>query len=365
MIMIIVRIVIFSLGVAIVIGTLLSAVRTFVLPRSAPEAITRMVFLSMRRLFDLWLWRTDAYLDRDRVMALYAPFSLLVLPAVWLTLAAIGYMGMFWGLGVESLHQAFTLSGSSLLTLGFATANDLPKTILIFSEATIGLVLVALLISYLPTMYTAFSRREATVTMLEVRAGSPASAVEMILRFHRLNRMNYFSNLWITWEAWFVELEESHTSLPALAFFRSPQPDRSWITAAGAVLDASALAITIVDMPHDPQADLCIRAGYLALSRIADFFGITYEQHPKPTDPISIARVEFDAVCERLASAGVSLKPDRDQAWRDFAGWRVNYDTVLLTLAILVEAPVTPWVSDRAPPNYRPRIRFRIRKRRE
>jgi hypothetical protein len=363
--LIIVRILIFGLGVAIVIGTLLSAVRTFVLPRSAPEAITRIVFLVMRRLFDLWLWRTDAYLDRDRVMALYAPFSLLVLPAVWLTLAAIGYTGMFWGLGVASLHQAFSLSGSSLLTLGFATANDMPKTIMIFSEATIGLVLVALLISYLPTMYAAFSRREATVTLLEVRAGSPASATEMILRFHRLNRMSYFNDLWIAWESWFVELEESHTSLPALAFFRSPQPERSWITAAGAVLDASALAVAVIDMPHDPQADLCIRAGYLALSRIADFFGITYAAHPKPTDPISIAQSEFDAVCERLIAAGVKLKPDREQAWRDFSGWRVNYDTVLLRLAILVEAPVTPWVSDRAPPNYHPRIRFRIRKRRE
>src|SRR5205085_8392901 len=124
------------------------------------------------------------------------------------------------------------------------------------SEATIGLILVALLIAYLPTMYAAFSRREAAVSMLEVRAGSPPSAVEMILRFHRLNRLVYFNTLWTSWEVWFVELEESHTSLAALAFFRSPHPDRSWITAAGTVLDAAALVISTVDIPPDPQANL-------------------------------------------------------------------------------------------------------------
>lgn len=364
-IMLVLRIVVFILGLALVGGTLLSAIRSFVLPRSAPEALTRLVFLGMRRLFDLWLWRTTAYLDRDRVMALYAPFSLLVLPAVWLTLVALGYACMFWALGVAPLRAAFTLSGSSLLTLGFATADNMPKTLLVFSEATIGLILVALLISYLPTMYSAFSRREATVTMLEVRAGSPPSAYEMIARFHRLNRLDHFSDLWITWETWFVELEESHTSLPTLAFFRSPQPDRSWITAAGAVLDASALAITVLDMPHDPQADICIRAGFLALRRIADFFGIPYETNPQPTDPISIARSEFDALYDRLDDAGVPLKRDRDLAWRSFAGWRVNYDTTLLTLASLVEAPEAPWISDRAPRFFRPRVRFFLRKRRK
>ena len=31
-----------------------------------------------------------------------------------------------------------------------------------------------------------------------------------------------------------------------------------------------------------------------------------------------------------LQAAGLPLKADLDQAWRDFAGWRVNYDTVLI-----------------------------------
>jgi hypothetical protein len=209
--------------------------------------------------------------------------------------------------------------------------------------------MVALLIAYLPTMYNAFQQRELAVTMLEVRAGSPPSAVEMIIRFHRLHSLENLHGLWETWETWFAQIEESHTSLAALVFFRSPQPDHSWVTASGAVLDAASLMRSTVDVPADTQADLCIRAGYLALRRIADFFGVAYNAAAHfPDDPISIARMEFDACCSQLAAAGVPLTLDRDQAWHDFAGWRVNYDRVLLALASLTMAPYASWSSDRS-----------------
>jgi hypothetical protein len=343
-----VRLIVFIAGLVIVAGTFLSAVRTFVLPRSAPDQLTRAIFLLVRRLFDLVLNRTASYEDRDRVMALYAPLALLSMPPVWLICVLIGYMGMFWALGAATWRTAFRISGSSLLTLGFAPLDTLGETILAYSEATLGLILVALLIAYLPTMYSAFQKRETAVTLLEVRAGAPPSAVEMFLRFQRLKRMEKLGELWTSWEIWFAEIEESHTSLPALAFFRSPQPDHSWITAAGAVLDAAALAVSTLDIPHDVQADLCIRAGYLALRRIADFFNIAHNAAPTPSDMISISRDEFDEACRQLEQGGVALKPDRDQAWRDFAGWRVNYDLVLLALCGLTMAPWAPWSSDRS-----------------
>jgi len=346
--MLFVRVLVFILGFGIVIATVLSATRTFVLPRSAVVKLTRAVFLTSRFLFNLWTRRTTTYEERDRVMALYAPITLLILPAVWLVLVLVGYMGMFWAIGVGSWRMAFKVSGSSLLTLGFAQVDELPGTVLSFSEATIGLVLVALLIAYLPTMYGAFSRRELAVTMLEVRAGSPPSAIEMFARFQRLNRLDRLNELWVTWESWFADIEETHTSLAALTFFRSPQSDHSWVTAAGAILDAAALATSVIDIPHDRQADLCIRAGYLALRRISDLFRITYNPTPTPDDPVSISREEFDAACEELVNAGVPLKPDRDQAWHDFRGWRVNYDKVLLSLAGLTMAPYAPWSSDRS-----------------
>jgi len=346
--MIFLRSLVFLCGILVVALTVLSAVKTFVLPRSAPDPLTRSVFLMVRALFDLRLRWAKNYRDKDRLMAFYAPISILALLPAWLALVALGYIGMYWALGASSWLEAYKISGSSLLTLGVVTTTSFPMTFLEFTEATIGLLLVALLIAYLPTMYAAFQRREAAVTMLEVRAGSPPSAIEMILRYHRLHGLESLGEQWRTWEAWFVDVQESHTSLAALVFFRSPRPDHSWVTAAGAVLDAAALTRSTVDIPTDVQADLCIRAGYLALRHIADFFAVPYNADPQKSDPISVTRQEFEAACERLAAQDVPLKPDRQQSWEDFVGWRVNYDTVLIALAGLTMAPEAPWSSDRA-----------------
>ncbi len=335
-------------GLFLVVWTLYSAVRTIVLPRSARVTLTRLVFQGVFALFSVRLRFAKTYEDRDQIMAMFAPVALLLLPISWLIIILLGYTLMFWGLGTRPWFDAFYLSGSSLFTLGFKSVDDLPRTVLVFSEAAIGLGLVALLISYLPSIYSAFSRRESAVAMLEARAGSPPTPVELITRSHRIGLLHKLSDLWYTWELWFAELEESHTSHSYLVFFRSPLADRSWVTAAGCVLDTAALMASTVQAQGDYPPGLCIRAGFVALRRIADFFNIEYNTDPQPTDPISIAKEEFFGVYEQLVENGVPVVADREQAWRDYAGWRVNYDAPLLALARLTMAPYAPWVSDRS-----------------
>jgi hypothetical protein len=337
------QIVAFVVGVAVVARTVLGAVRTFVLPRGSNDTVTRLVFNAIRWLFDLIAPPRQPYVHRDRVHAYYAPISLIVLPGVWLVLIWLGYGAMYWAADPSSLPDALRFSGSSLLTLGSITSSLALSTLLEFTEAGIGLLLLALLISYLPTIYSAFSRRELLVNMLEVRADSPPSAVVMLTRFHRLHGLDALHEQWVQWEQWFSELEETHSSLPVLVFYRSQQPDHSWVNAAGAIMDSAALTRSAVDIPMDVQADLAIRAGYLALRRIADFFSIRYDPEPHQTDPISIRREQFDEALAVLASAEIPLKGDRDEAWRDFNGWRVNYDAVLRGLERLTMAPASWW----------------------
>jgi hypothetical protein len=353
--LVLLRAVAFILGFILVAETWLSAIKTFVLPRSARDPLTGFVFGSMRWLFNIRLKRVKTYAQRDRILAFYAPFSLLALLPTWLFVITLGYTGMYWALGVDDLFTAFRISGSSLLTLGFASQESLPLTLLDFTEATLGLMMIALLIAYLPSMYSAFSRREAAVALLEVRAGKPPSAEEMIIRFHRIHGLDKLGDQWQTWETWFTEVEESHTSLAALVFFRSPQADRSWVTAAGTVLDAAALARSSLDLPPEPRSDLCIRAGYLCLRHIADFFSLAYHPDPHyPDQPISVSRADYEAAIAGLEAAGVPLKADRELAWRDFAGWRVNYDQALIALADLTMAPDSPWIGTRLPSGYYP-----------
>ncbi|CAN5686060.1 hypothetical protein BH10CHL1_BH10CHL1_08980 [soil metagenome] len=352
--MLILRVVVFLIGIQIIWHTIKSAVVTFVLPRSSRHWITSTLFVIMRRVFDLRVRQMKTYTERDRVMALYAPVSLLVLVPVWMALVLIGYACLYWVAGIDSINRAFLISGSSLLTLGFAIVDTPIESFLSFTEAMIGLILVAVLIAYLPTMYSAFSRREVAVNQLAVRAGTPPSALELILRANRIGELPNMRDFWLQWETWFSEVEESHTSLAALVFFRSPDPQRSWVTAAGAVLDSSALITAVVDVPRQAQRELCIRAGYLCLRRIADFFEVTYDAAAHfPEAPISITRTEFDELCNKLIESGVPVKPDREKAWLDFGGWRVNYDKVLLRLCSLTMTPDAPWSTDHAPA-YRP-----------
>ena len=180
------HVVVALIGVLIVARTVLSAVRTFVVPRGDNDPLTRLAFRTIRKVFDLLAPPSRPYEYRDRIMAYYGPIALVMLPAWWLALLVLGFAAIFWSLGV-SPEEAFVVSSSSLVTLGFDRPAVPGGDLMAFVEAAIGLAMLALLISYLPTIYAAFSRRELLVSLLEVRADSPPSPVVMITRMHRLS----------------------------------------------------------------------------------------------------------------------------------------------------------------------------------
>jgi hypothetical protein len=353
--LVVARVLAFLAGATVVLATLASAIKTVVMPRAEPALLARWVFVGLRKPFDLRVRRAKSWQEADRTMARFAPFALMLLPLAWVTGVIVGFIPIYWALGIEAPRDAFIQSGSSLLTLGFAFDAHAPAVTATFFEATLGLGLVALLIAFLPSIYQQFSHREVLVSQLDTRAGTPPTPVALFRRAKRIGWVGQLDDFWLEWERWFAEIEESHTSYLALPFFRSSRHERSWVTASGAVLDSAALRLAAMDLPRSWQAQLCIRSGYLALRSIASAYDVRFDPDPSPTDPISITRAEFDDVVGQLAELGVPIKPNRDQAWRDFAGWRVNYDTPLLALCGLLMAPYAPWSSDRSV-NYRVRL---------
>ena len=114
---------VFMAGLIAVILTLYSAISTFVLPRSARNPLTRLVFRVLRVIFDIFLHFAKTYRRRDAIMAYYAPVGLMLLLPTWYSLIALGYAAMYFALGFGNLIEVFQLSGSSLFTLGFATPH--------------------------------------------------------------------------------------------------------------------------------------------------------------------------------------------------------------------------------------------------
>ncbi len=346
------RIMIFSAGALLTLYTINSALRSFVLPRADHSFLTTRLVRIIYSILSLRFNSRTPFSTKDSILAMHPPYAMFILPLVWLTLIIFGYAGMYWALDTTlSLREAIILSGSSLMTLGAFFHDDMPIVLLTFSQAALSMMLIALLIGYLPTMYGAFSQRELMVTKLETYAGSPPTPVEVIRRLYfigALDNPDYMQALWAEWQDWFLQIEEQHTALALMNFYRSPKPDRHWITAAGCVLDSAAIIASCVQVERASLAGIVLRSGFISLRSIADYFHLPYNPNPHHEDPIQITRIEFEQVLDALEKYEVPINPDRDYCWDHYAGWRVNYDEVLIRLAWITNAPYAMWSSDRA-----------------
>ncbi|MGC1420023.1 MAG: hypothetical protein WA786_07890 [Acidimicrobiales bacterium] len=338
-----IRVVAGCIGVFIQLLVLDAAIRTFLLPRVANVRLSRLVSKLVGAVFRMIAKSRRTYAARDKVLSLYASIVLLAYQALWLALSVLAFGFGFVAAGVPSYAHAFEISGSSLFTLGTSSGTSGVQQALGFIEAGVGLTLLALLISFIPTLYTAFQRRELSVARLAVRAGTPATPWGILEVAQSVQSFEKLDKVFQEWEQWFIDVGETHTTLTILNYYRSPSPEQTWIAAAATVLDAAAMFNSTVDVPPSASAGLCIRSGWIALRRLADYFRIPYPLNPDRSIPIAVTRHEFDLVLEHLARSGVPLVPDHDAAWNDFVGWRVNYDAIIEDLHVRFTCPRIDW----------------------
>jgi hypothetical protein len=348
---IVVRIAVGLLALVAVGAVLGSVLRTVVLPRAVPARLARVAFLSVRGLLRLRLRLTGRsdYATRDRVFALQAPFGLFAQLLVWASLIWVLFAVIFWSLAASTIDgatvsRALEQSGSSMLTLGFDAPRGLARQLTSFAAAGVGLTLLALVIAYIPTVYGAFSRREALIAKLVVRTGAPPTGPALLSSSWRLGRFDQLEEVWDGWENWFIDVGESHTTFPQLAFFRSPHPQNHWVLATEAVLDGAALFTTVCDVPRQARSELCLHAGIHALISIADFLGIPHRP-PEPEADITLSKQTFDQACGELRDLGVPVRDDRPRSWSEFQATRARYEPLLAVIGRLTDAPRSEWSS--------------------
>jgi hypothetical protein len=337
----------FACGLATVLWTGNSVVRSLIVPRGLQSALPGFISRYTQRVFLFFARRFDTYEARDRILAFQAPTVLLAMLSAWIVMFLLGYGLMLWPL-VGSFQLAMLESGSSIFTLGFASTHTMGATIVHFAAATTGLVVVALLVGYLPTLYSAFNRRETMVTMLQSRAGAPAWGPELLWRYKNVELLPAIGDLYAEWERWAADVAESHTNYPSLIFFRSPHPLLNWVLALLSVMDSAALMLALSPNLAPVQARLCLRMGFICLRDIASFLQIQFDPDPMPDDPIELTYEEFAAGVERLAEIDFPLERSFEEAWPHFRGWRVNYEAVAYALANVVSAPPGPWSGPRS-----------------
>jgi hypothetical protein len=248
------------IGLLLIAMSLASAFRTVVLPRAAFDPLTRVIFLGFRG-FLLWLAKASPWIDRESVLSVHAPLGLLTMALAWAVGIILGFTLLFHATADIVLDDAFVLAGSSFTTLGFVAPLTPIHEVLAIFAAILGLGVVALLISYLPTIYGLFSRREVVVADVSIKSGGIAHGPDLALHLVRNADTTRLDSMWVDWGHWLITLGETHTSEPSLNFFRSPRSARSWLTATTAILDAAALRNTVVAAPFSVRAEMTYRAG--------------------------------------------------------------------------------------------------------
>jgi hypothetical protein len=335
-------------GLFIVLVTIVSVLFILVLPRQPQglEKLTVIVNKTVHYSFVALSRLAKTYETKDSILAPTAPVALIAQLLWWAVCLVVGFALMLMNTThsfVHGLSQAVT----SLFTVGAIHSGGAPNTTLDIAAGATWVVIVALQIAYLPSLYNSFSRREALVTMLESRAGAPAWGPELLARHQLVGINDALPLLYADWEQWAAEVTESHVTYPVLLLFRSPEPWLNWIIGLLAVLDSGAMLLALNPSTAPSQTRLCIRMGFTLFNRLAASLGYPVDPDPDPDATIILTYEEFASAVEKLRLVGYPMERTPEDAWPHFKGWRINYEQSAYLLADAFTAPPAPWSGSR------------------
>jgi len=335
-----------AVGAAGLVMTWTSVVSTLLIPRGRVGPLMRAVDTAVAAVFRALTKSVRDYERRDSILAAQAPVVLLTQLAAWLVVFLASFTALLWP-DSPSLGHAAREAVSSLLTLGFATTSGGWSTSVDAVAAATGLVVIALQIAYVPTLYAAFNRRETEVTLLRSRAGEPPWGPELLARTHYGILGVDLATFYASWERWAADIAESHSSYPVLLRFRSPLPMSSWVVALLAVMDAAALQLAVAPSATPVQTRLTLRMGFLCVRQLARSSGLPVDDDPRPDGPLRLTEADFAEAYGRLQAVGYPVERSAAQAWPHFRGWRVNYEAAAYALAAEVDAVPARWSGPR------------------
>ena len=349
--------------IAAVVGGLLviaagrSMIATIIVPRPASSWLTRSVDWLVDGAFQLATAPIKNFKRRDRVLAGQAPAVLLVQLIAWLGIFFIGFSLLLWPFLNKGITTAFTTAGPALWFIGNSEVSGAGERTIQDMAAFTGLVTITLQIAYLPTLYSAFNRRETDIALLNARAGVPSWGPELLARTHYAlgsgsSTIDTLPDLYAQWERFAADITESHTTYLPLVRFRSPRPLSSWVTALLAVLDSAALYLALSpDRAPAVPARLCLRSGFVCLTEIATAMRLKVPESPDPDPQISLTYADFEEAVARMQEVAFPIDREAREAWPDFVGWRVNYEQSAYAIAYAIDAVPAFWSGPRRRPH--------------
>ena len=340
-------------GVVCLLTVLLDAFQTIILPRRATGRfrLTRIFYIVT---WMPWAWAAQRVRNarrRETAFSFYGPLSLIFLLMVWAAAMVLGFALVFFALGSPfndaGRHAGFRsdmyVSGTTIFTLGLGDVTPLDpwSRALVILEAGTGFGFLAVVMGYFPVLYSAFSRREVSISLLDARAGSPPTAAELMRRHSYEGAEQALSMLLMEWERWSAELLESHISYPQLCYFRSQHANQSWLSALTAILDTSALLISGVRGQEARQAQLTFAMARHALVDLAQIFS----RRPANQAPDRLPPERYQKLFEVLCASSARLCRDEFSQER-LREMRALYEGYAEALSRFLRMPLPPWLAD-------------------
>ena len=339
-------------GIVVILLVAQDAFETIVLPRRVIRRI-RITRLYFRVTWTVWRFLSRVMRPvarRESYLSYFGPLSLLALFAFWAVLFVFGFGLLLWGLALPlnapektiSFLTYLYLSGTTFFTLGLGDVTPVPGVVrlLVVVEVALGFIFLALVISYVPIIYQAFSRRELRITLLDARAGSPASAAEFLRRNHTGKHVEELRMILHDWELWCADILESHLSYPVLAYYRSQHDQQSWLEALTAILDTCALILAGIEgMPAEPARFTFAMARH-AVVDLAQVFNTP----PITTGGNRLPPTEFARLRDVLAASGILLNEELATEQK-LAELRATYEPFVSSLAQFLLVSLPPWIT--------------------
>ena len=327
------------LGGAIIVLVLWDAFESIVLPRRVTRRF-RLTRLFYRSTWRPWSWvarRLSPGKVREGTLSAYGPLSLLLLLVVWASGLTIGFALLQWSehsLADSGHRSSFAtdlyMSGTTFFTLGLGdvTPHGARARLLTVLEAGTGFGFLAVVIGYLPVIYSAFSRRESNITLLDARAGSPPSARELLRRFAHPDARPSMTRFLRDWELWTAELMESHLSYPVLCYYRSQHDNQSWLAALTTILDTCAFVTAHGEGEVAWQARMTFAIARHAVVDLSQVLNAP----PVPGVEDRLPHRELERLREDLRQAGIPLCSEPEGVQR-LRGYQRLYEPYVRALA--------------------------------
>jgi hypothetical protein len=338
-------------GVIVLVAVLLDAFETVVLPRRVQRGfrITSWFYRNTWRPWSRIAQHISKKSRRETFLGYFGPLSLIFLLMLWAFGLIFGFALLHWGcgehlhLGNEKIHfwTVLYLSGSTFFTIGYGDVLPLGGVERFFAvlEGGMGFAFLGIVIGYLPTIYSAFSKREIQISLLDARAGSPPTATELLARIGNRPQDTGLDAILRDWESWASEVLESHISYPVLGYFRSQHSNQSWLGALTIILDTSALVIAGVDGMRKEQAKLTFAMARHAVVDLTQVLNVPYPRG-------QIERLNSgltDDIRRKLSENAIHIKsgPEFEQK---LAYLRDTYEPYALAIANDLLITLPPWI---------------------